>query len=170
MESNIGWENILSFEQGLLDVFEGDGLLFLDAESEDDGLDFVVGIVWLFVLIFGFDFLFGFELGEVIECFSSDHGFVGIQLKLIITLDGFNNLLNFVNSEFFDFVTIEEQRQLDKMIFVGGNFLIEELIMSQIVITEIVVDLLGDSWGHVIKIIKQQQWLYNTDELIGVGL
>lgn len=71
--------------------------------------DFIVGIFRWFVFFFGFDFLFGFELRKVIEIFSSDHGVIGVEFELIIVGDSIDDLLYFVDSEFFDFVTVEEQ-------------------------------------------------------------
>lgn len=70
----------------------------------------------MLVVLIGFDFLFGLELGEVIKILSPDHGFISIKLKLIISSDGINKLLGFGDSEFLDLVTVQEQGQLDEMI------------------------------------------------------
>lgn len=71
--------------------------------------NFSVWVVLLLVVIIGFDFLFGLELGEVIESFSPDHGFFGVELELVIGGDGVKELLSFIDSEFFDFVAVEEE-------------------------------------------------------------
>lgn len=71
--------------------------------------DFIVGILRWFVFFFGFDFLFRFELRKVIDIFSSDHGAIGVEFELIVVSDSVDDLLYFVDSEFFDFVAVQEQ-------------------------------------------------------------
>lgn len=109
MESNVWWKDILSFQQSFLDILEWNGLLFLDSKSENDRFYFIVWVIRWFVFFFRFDFLFRFEFWEVIKIFSSNHGFISIEFKLIIIDNSINNLLNFVGSEFFNFVTVEEK-------------------------------------------------------------
>lgn len=109
MESNVWWKDILSFQQSFLDILEWNGLLFLDSKSEDDRFYFIIWIIRGFVFFFWFDFLFRFEFWEVVKIFSSNHGFISIEFKLIIIDNSINNLLNFVGSEFFNFVTVEEK-------------------------------------------------------------
>ena len=70
----------------------------------------------MFVVVIGLEFLFGFELGEIVEGFASDHGFIWVEFKLVIGGDGIKELLYFIDAEFFDFVAVEEERQFDKMI------------------------------------------------------
>ena len=57
----------------------------------------------------GLDFLLGLELGKVIKGFSSDHGLVSVELELIFISDSVSNLLNLVDTEFLDLVTVEEE-------------------------------------------------------------
>lgn len=78
--------------------------------------DFIVGIFRWFVFFFGFDFLFRFELRKVIDIFSSDHGAIGVEFELIVVSDSVDDLLYFVDSEFFDFVAVQEQLEFDEMI------------------------------------------------------
>lgn len=109
MESNVWWKDVLSFQQSFLDILEWNGLLFLNSKSEDDRFYFIIWIIRGFVFFFWFDFLFRFEFWEVVKIFSSNHGFISIEFKLIIIDNSINNLLNFVGSEFFNFVTVEEK-------------------------------------------------------------
>lgn len=149
VESDIRWEDILCFQQGFLDVLEWNGLLFLDSDSENDWFNFVIRILRSLVFFFWFDFLFWLELWKIIKWFSSDHGFISIKFEFFIVGNSFNNLLDSVDSEFFNFVTVEEKWQFDKVIFVRGNFLVEELVMSEVFVTEVIFDLLGEGWGHI---------------------
>lgn len=157
VESYIRWEDILCFQQGFLDIFEWNGLLFLNSKSENDWFYFIVGIIWSFVFFFRFDFLLGFEFWKIIKWFSSDHSFISIEFELIIINNGIDNLLDFVDSEFFDFVAVKEEWQFDKVVFVGGNFFVEEFIVSEVFVTEVIIDLLGDGWRHVYVIDCKQQ-------------
>lgn len=140
-----------------MDIFEWDGLLFLNTNGEDNGFYFVIWIVRWFAFIFSFDFLLRFELWEIVKVFSTDHGFVGIEFKFFMIGNSISESLNFVDSEFFDFVAIEEKWQFNKVVFVWGDFLVEEFVMSEIFVTKVVIDLLGNCWGHVYVLDCKQQ-------------
>ena len=75
------------------------------------------------------DFGFGVFLIEVIEIFSPDHGFIGVELELVVGGDGINELLGFGDSEFLDLVAVQEQGQLDEMIpgFNAKKYLLEAI-------------------------------------------
>ncbi len=61
------------------------------------------------MVIIGLEFFFGFEFGEIVKGFASDHGFIRVKFELIIGGDGIKELLCFVDTEFFDFVAVEEE-------------------------------------------------------------
>lgn len=103
-------------QQAFLNVLEGNSLLFLDADGEDDGFDLFVRVFGLLSVFVGFDFFLWLELWKIIESLSLDHGFIGVELELIVVGNSVNNLLDFTDSEFFDFVTVQEEGELDEMI------------------------------------------------------
>jgi hypothetical protein len=83
----------------------------------------------LLVVILRFDFLFGLVLREVIEIFSPDHGFICVELEVVVGGDGINELLGFGDSKFLDLVAVQEQGQLDEMIpgFNAKKYLLEAI-------------------------------------------
>jgi hypothetical protein len=106
MESDVWWKYVLIFQQSLLNVFEWNSLLFFDTNGENDRLYFFIWVLSFNLIVISFDFFLRFIFGKIVECFSSNHGFISIKLKLIVSSYSINNLLNFIDAKFFNLVTV----------------------------------------------------------------
>lgn len=124
-----------------MDISEGDSLFLIDRDVVDDHFEIFVRINVFCIFIVVGDFLLRFELGELIKFFGSNTGLIFVKFKIFNLFDSIDNLLTSGDSHFFNFVTLEEQIDVDKVLGVGCDFLIEELIILEVIFAKVVFNL-----------------------------
>lgn len=144
MESDVWWEDILSFQQCFLDVFEWDGLLFFDTKSEDDSeIKGVITVrfyrrgclmvcfilrIWLsfWVWIRGDHRELFFWSWFDLDWVRVDHHFVRHRRFVVLC---WHRVFWFCCS-WGRVTTWWNNPWVSELVLIGGDFLIEELVMS----------------------------------------
>lgn len=125
----------------VLDSGEGDFLLLVGLYNKYVWID----ILWLrdlrllLMVVMVISRLFR-ESWNLLISFSSDHSILLVQFNLLWILDWINNLL-FCDVHFSDLVAFHDQLKTDESISWFSNFLVEEFISFEVIITQIIFNL-----------------------------
>lgn len=129
VEARVGREHVVRFEQSLLDVAEGHFLVFLYADAEDlPGLGdyvrlhvvvgvggFVVASVFA-ILLLALVLLLGLEFGQLLHVLAPEHRLVAVQLQVLGSLEGVENLGDLCDAHLLHLVAVEEALDVDEAI------------------------------------------------------